>query len=244
VSSVPELPHVAEAVKQRLATQQKRGSMTDAVTDALREAILDGTIPPSTWLREEDLSREFVVSRTPIRESLRRLADENLVVRTANRGSMVQALTLEEILGVYMVREVLEGLAVHTAVTRMPEGMLNELWRVHRESVEAKQANDPARENLLHLEFHRIIRNATGNQLLIRFLGQVEHAVRRAGVSPYRDPTRMEENEAEHLQLIEAIASGDADAAREAAMLHMRKAREARVRALLMAGSESPAIGL
>lgn len=241
---MPELSHVAEVVKQRLASQEKRGSTTEAVTDALREAILDGTIPPSTWLREEDLSREFVVSRTPIRESLRRLADENLVTRTANRGSVVQALTLEEVLGVYMVREQLEGLAVHTAVTRMPEGMLNELLRVHQASVDAQQAKDPVLQNKLHLEFHRIIRNATGNTLLIRFLGQVENAVRRAGVSPYRDPKRLEENAAEHLKLIEAIASGDPEAAREAAMYHMRKAREARVRVLLGAGLDSPSISL
>jgi DNA-binding GntR family transcriptional regulator len=241
---VPELSHVAQTIKERLGAAQKRGSTTDAVTDALREAILDGTIPPSTWLREEDLSREFVVSRTPIRESLRRLADENLVTRTANRGSVVQALTLEEVLGVYMVREALEGLAVHTAVVRMPDGMLKELLSVHQASVEAYEANDPILTNHLHLEFHRIIRNATGNTLLIRFLGQVENAVRRAGVSPYRDPKRLEENAAEHLQLIEAIASGDADAAKAAAMQHMRRAREARVRVLLGVGLDSPKITL
>jgi len=239
---MPELSRVAKGIQERLGSQEKRGSTTDAVTDALREAILDGTIPPSTWLREEDLSREFDVSRTPIRESLRRLADENLVSRTANRGSVVQALTLEEVLGVYMVREVLEGLAVHTAVVRMPPGMLQELLRVHQASVEAFAADDPVLTNKLHLEFHRIIRNATGNALLIRFLGQVENAVRRAGVSPYRDPKRLEENAAEHLKLIEAIASGDADAARAAATHHMRKAREARVRALLGVGLESSGI--
>ncbi len=241
---MPELSHVAQTIKERLGAAQKRGSTTDAVTDALREAILDGTIPPSTWLREEDLSREFVVSRTPIRESLRRLADENLVTRTANRGSVVQALTLEEVLGVYMVREALEGLAVDTAVVRMPTGMLKELLRVHQASVDAFAADDPVLTNKLHLEFHRIIRNATGNTLLIRFLGLVENAVRRAGVSPYRDPKRLEENAAEHLQLIEAIASGDADAAKAAAMQHMRRAREARVRVLLGVGLDSPKITL
>lgn len=233
---MPEWSQVAQTVKERLGSQQKRGSTTDAVTDALREAILDGTIPPSTWLREEDLAREFVVSRTPIRESLRRLADENLVTRTANRGSVVQALTLEEVLGVYMVREVLEGLAVFTAVVRMPEGMLNELMRIHQAGVEAQKSGDLPTVNRLNLEFHRTIRNATGNAYLIRFLNQVENAVRRAGVSSYGDTSRLEDNASEHRQLIEAIASGNPDAARKAAMEHMRRAREARVQALLGAG--------
>lgn len=239
---MPELSHVARTIRERLESQEKRGSTTDAVTDALREAILDGTIPPSTWLREEDLSREFVVSRTPIRESLRRLADENLVTRTANRGSVVQALTLEEILGVYMIREVLEGLAVYSAVSRMPEGMLNELLRVQQASNDAR--DDPQEVNRLHLEFHRIIRNATGNTLLIRFLSQVENTVRRAGANPYRDPKRLEENAAEHQVLMEAIASGNPETAREAAMFHMRKAREARVRVLLGTGLPPTDIGL
>src|ERR1700753_2242511 len=101
-----------------LAAQPQRGSASDAVTNALREAILDGTIAESTWLREEDLARELSVSRTPVREALRRLSDERLTNRVANRGSIVAPMTLDEVLAVYVVRESLEGLAARTVAQR------------------------------------------------------------------------------------------------------------------------------
>src|SRR5688500_8283606 len=96
---------------QHMPSMPNRGSTSDDVTSAVREAILDGTLPPSTWLREHDLAAALQVSRTPVREALMRLADEHLVERVANRGSVVRPMTLEEVLAVYMVRETLEGLA-------------------------------------------------------------------------------------------------------------------------------------
>src|SRR5258705_199033 len=99
-----------------------RGSTTDHVTAALREAILDGLLPPATWLREQDVAAALEVSRTPVREALRQLADEQLVDRSTNRGAVVRAMGLDEVLAVYVVRASLEGLAARTASTRRARG--------------------------------------------------------------------------------------------------------------------------
>ena len=69
------------------------GSTTDVITDVLREAILDGVLAPSTWLREDELASELSVSRTPVRVALRRLSDERLAVRLTNRGTVVTSMT-------------------------------------------------------------------------------------------------------------------------------------------------------
>ncbi len=224
---------IADTVKRHMQ-RNKRGSSTDAVTDALREAILDGVIPSSTWLREDHLAQALAVSRTPIRESLRRLADEHLVTRTANRGSMVQPMTVEDVSALYMIREALEGLAVFTVTSRPPLGMLNRLAETHGAHKAAVANGDTAEGNRKSLEFHRIIRHATANPYLVRFLDQVENMIRRSGVSTYADPDRAVRNLEEHQTIIDAIASGDADAAQDAVAEHMHHAREARVSAMMV----------
>lgn len=227
---------VAESVKRHLQ-RNKRGSTTDAVTDALRDAILDGVIPSSTWLREDHLAQALAVSRTPIRESLRRLADEHLVSRTANRGSMVQPMTVDDVSALYLIREALEGLAVFTVTSRPPLGMLDRLGEIHEAHKAAVAAGDTAEGNRMSLEFHRLIRHSTANAYLVRFLDQVENMIRRSGVSTYADPDRAAMNLDEHQAIIDAIHSGDTNAAQDAVAEHMSHAREARVRAMIGPGN-------
>jgi DNA-binding GntR family transcriptional regulator len=215
-----------------LEAQPQRGSASDAVTNALREAILDGTIAESTWLREEDLARELSVSRTPVREALRRLADERLTNRVANRGSIVAPMTLDEVLAVYVVRESLEGLAARTVAQRRPAGAVEMLYDMHNQMIEHAARRDVEQLAALNLEFHGILRRQAANPYLDLFLTQVEQAVRRFRHSTLDKPERCEKALAEHLRIIEAIAAGDADGAQEAALVHMRNARQARIIAL------------
>jgi DNA-binding GntR family transcriptional regulator len=69
----------------------------------LRKAILDGALRPPAWLRESELARELGVSRTPVREALKRLSGEGLVTITARQGAVVSPMTVEDMLEVYVV---------------------------------------------------------------------------------------------------------------------------------------------
>lgn len=215
-----------------LAAEPQWGSASSAVTDALREAILDGTLAESTWLRESDLARELSVSRTPVREALRRLADERLVHRVANRGSVVSSMTLEEVLAVYSVRETLEGLAARTVALRQPPQAAAMLRDMHERMLRCAEAGSVDQLASLNLEFHRIIRRQAANPYLDLFLTQVEQAVRRFRHSTFTEPGRRRVALEEHLRIIQAIEAGDGEAAQEAALVHMRNARQARLLAL------------
>ncbi|CAN5338130.1 GntR family transcriptional regulator [soil metagenome] len=208
------------------------GSMTDSVTDALREGILSGVLVPMTWLREDEIAQALEVSRTPVREALRRLSDEGLTQRVANRGTVVAPMTMDEIFAVYAVRETLEGLAARHAATRRQPWLIDELTRVHRQMSETDPA-DTAAFATLNLEFHRLLRQASGNSYLERFLRQVEHAVRRFGQTTYSAPGRVQETLDEHFAIVQAIVAGDADEAERCAIHHMRKAREIRLQQFL-----------
>lgn len=223
-------PH---ALRRYLGDGPRRGRTTEAVTDALREAILDGAIPASSWLREDELAAVFEVSRTPVREGLRLLADEGLVVKTANQGAVVAQMSVEDVLALYVVRENLEGLAARLAATRQPPGLADRLDAINDQLAQDAEHGDLATMVRRNLEFHREIRLATGNTYLDRFLGQVEHAVRRLPSSTLAQPERRKAALEEHRAIVAAIRAGDRDAAASAAQLHLRNARASRIADLL-----------
>lgn len=222
---------LAGLMSRYLPVSHQRGQTTEAVTAALREAILDGALPPSTWLREDEVSHAFGVSRTPAREALRRLADEGLANKTANQGTVVAPLSLDDILALYVVREDLEGLAARLASFRRPPKIIAELEHCHARMVAASE--DPIRLMQMNLAFHRLIRQAAGNPYLDRFLTQVEHAVRRLPVTTFAHPGRPQRALDEHAAIVDSIRTGDGAAAEAAARAHMRQAREIRLSMLL-----------
>lgn len=213
----------------------EHGGTTDAVADILREAIFDGTLQSSVWLREKELAQELSVSRTPIREALRRLAAESLVIITPHQGATVAPVTLEFILEVYAVRENLEGLAARLAAKHRSEEHLEQLEKTQGHMRQAAAADKEQIEMLTrtNLAFHKAVRRASGNRYLNQFLTQVEYAVRRFGRSTLEMPGRPEEALEEHDRIVDAIVAGDADAAEEHARGHMQRARELRIQMLL-----------
>lgn len=227
-----DVPGDVKGLREYLDKAPVHGSTTDAITDALREAILDGALPPSSWLREDEIARELKVSRTPVREALRRLADEHLTVRSAHRGTVVAAMSLDDILAVYSVRESLEALAARMTALRQPPGTLEALLDVQSRMDAAADSGDLKALPRLNLDFHRVLRDGSGNPYLQRFLIQVEHAVRRFAHSTFEAPGRPQGVLAEHQAIIAAIAAGDADLAAQRAGEHMRRAREVRLQRL------------
>ncbi|MET0561484.1 MAG: GntR family transcriptional regulator, partial [Gaiellaceae bacterium] len=108
------------------------GTMADDIALALEEAIVSGEIPPGSTLRQEHLSEQFQVSRTPVREALRRLAALGLVSFEPNRGVRVRMLSQDEIREAFMVRAELESLATEIATPKMNDDDLAELERAER----------------------------------------------------------------------------------------------------------------
>lgn len=227
----------AGVVASRIRPRPKRGNTAESVTDALRESILDGLIPASTWLREEDLAAELRVSRTPVREALRRLTAEGLAVRVPNQGVQVTPMTIEDVLAVYTVRENLEGLAARLAANRSGKPLIEELMHIHAAMADCAEADDPDTMYRLNLEFHRIIRESSGNQYLKKFLTLVEHSVRRFGATTYEIPGRMAATIEEHDKIIKAISAGNPGEAEQMAREHMRHTRDARISAFVRANT-------
>lgn len=221
------------SLTQFLIGETARGRATDATTDALREAILTGFLKPGAWLREDDVAAELRVSRTPVREALRMLADEGLVVKTTHQGTVVSGLSLDDIIALYAVREHLEGATARFAAQNRTAALVSRLEELHQRMTAAADAGEPEAIALENRDFHRLLVAAAKNPFLDRFMQQIENAVRRLPTTTYFAPDRPRTGLQEHQAIIEAVAAGDQELAMQAAMQHMRAARDVRLKMAL-----------
>lgn len=139
----------------RLAEMEATSTKADDIAVALEEAIVSGEIAPGTVLRQEHISEQFAVSRTPVREALRRLAALGLVSFVPNRGVRVRTISREELREAFLIRAELESLATELATPRMTDEDLEEL------------AGAETRFSELTLELRRRAREGTQDAELI-----------------------------------------------------------------------------
>jgi DNA-binding GntR family transcriptional regulator len=141
-------------------------SKSDMVADVLRELITDRQLPPGTPLRQRDLAEQFDVSYTPVREALRRLESEGLVVTDVHRGATVARTESEELEENYRILAALEALAGSLAVAKMSDGDLAEIEALYREVVACRPDNERLAE--LNRQFHfRVYECARSPMLLL-----------------------------------------------------------------------------
>ncbi|WP_018467327.1 GntR family transcriptional regulator [Calidithermus timidus] len=136
-----------------MATNPSRPPATspDRVAQQLRERILGGQYPGGTTLRQEELAEEMGVSRMPVREALRQLAAEGLLVLQPHRGAVVAELSIAELEEIYEMRAVLEPLALRLAIPRLGKGQLGE---AEDALDEAGREHDGQRLSELNWKFH------------------------------------------------------------------------------------------
>jgi len=209
-----------------------RGAAVGETTRALREAILDGVLEPDAWLREVAVSAALGVSRTPVREAFSRLEEEGLLARTSGVGAQVTRLSFEDMSAVYQVRGSLESLAADYATRQAKPEHLAEFDRLQERMTRAARSFDLQEFYRANVEFHHLLSVAASNAYLSRLLSTVEVAIRRFG-SRSLSQERMDAVLGEHAAIVDAMRSGDAERAGEAAASHAARARTSTLNRLL-----------
>ncbi len=207
----------------------ERRELRDGVADALRHAIVSGAIPAGSDLVEADLATQFGVSRGPVRDALRELAREGLVVGLPRRGTIVSTLTFADIGEIYEIREGLESTAATLVIERASDAEIAALSS-DVEALEAAWARGSSYEasRALDLAFHRALVTLTGNARLTaiyeQMLSQTQLHIRTVEqVNPrIGEPMRP----SAHRDIIAAVSARDVAAARTAIREHYLYARE------------------
>lgn len=188
--------------------------------EVLRRAILDGRLAAGTRLVQGQLAAELGVSTTPLREALRDLASEGLIVMEPQRGAVVRSLSVAEVTEIYELRMVLEPLALRRSFEHLTPEVIdaaNDLMsRMDRET-------DTARWATLNREFHDLfIAPVAGTRLGHILAGLRDGASVYVGVSLESDPGQLTHAGAEHREFVAAVRQGDLDRALEITTAHLQ----------------------
>jgi len=192
----------------------------------LESAILTGKLKPRERLVEKDLAERLGMSRTPIREALRRLEERGMVRILPHRGAVVSDISPSDVENIYAVRTYLEVLAARLAAQRIsPEG----LDRVaEMEAAHAKLAGgrDVRALMLANDRFHDSIYVATENPCLVELIQQLRRQVHVVRFNAWAQPERIARSVAEHRQMVQAMEVRDEDRLAELTQEHLRIAKD------------------
>ncbi|HRX57330.1 MAG TPA: GntR family transcriptional regulator [Eubacteriales bacterium] len=199
-------------------------SLSEKVYRNLRDGIAEGRYQTGDCLTEMKIAEELGVSRTPVREALKQLELEDLVVSHPNRGVVVKGFSNEDLQDVSTIRHLLEGQAAYWAAERITPELLSELKEVVELMEFYTQKNDV--EHLVQLDsrFHEIVYDASGSRTIRHILASLHHNIRKARQSSLTLPDRAGCSLAEHKKIYHAIESHDASAAKEYMESHVATA--------------------
>tara|TARA_B100000959_G_scaffold256771_1_gene290247 strand:+ start:278 stop:1003 length:726 start_codon:yes stop_codon:yes gene_type:complete len=210
-------------------SQPKTSTLADDVFDQLRIAIVTGEIAPGSKVNEPQLSKQYGISRGPLREAIRRLEGCKLVELKANVGAKVVSLNREQAIEIYEVREVLEGLSCRLAAAKASTEdctRLRELLTQHEQQIQSDYGRRYFQKEG-DLDFHYLIVQLSGNKRLFSMLcGELYHLLRLYRVQTSSEPSRPVRAFKEHHHIVDAIEQGDGELAELLMKRHIANARQ------------------
>src|SRR5687767_2522208 len=205
-------------------------SRSELVYQKLRDAIARGELKPGQRVMEVEVADWLEVSRTPVREALRRLESEGMLRVEPRMGLVVASISRQAMLELYVMREVLEGTAARLCARHASDLEVMELEElVKREDRLQGNFEALARHNRL---FHEAVHRGAHNRYLEKSLSAVNDSMYLLGPSQMLLPERAETARGQHAELLDAIRKRDGDAAEAAARRHVRSAQQQRLKQL------------
>lgn len=195
--------------------------LRDVVFNTLRQAILTGELKPGERLMEIHLANKLGVSRTPIREAIRKLELEGLVTMIPRRGAEVAQITEKSMSDVLEVRRAVDALCVELACERIREEELEALKHACDKFEEAVESGDVKKIAQADVALHDIIVRATGNQRLVQLVNTLSEQMYRYRFEYIKDVSQHRSLVEEHRVIYESILKKDKQTASEAAKLHI-----------------------
>jgi DNA-binding GntR family transcriptional regulator len=197
-----------------------RPSLAELAHQAIRESVLSGAIPMGERIVETRVAEQLGISRAPIREALRRLAEERLVIERPRRGTFVREITASDFIDIYNVRIAIETGAIRLATRR--RASTEPIEETIEQMAAAAELGEEQEVINLELRVHHQICEASGNEHLVALFnsiaGQIRLALALDDDAAYED---LRDIVAEHPPLVETLRSGDEDRAAAAIQQHI-----------------------
>lgn len=197
--------------------------LREVVFETLREAIRKGILKPGERLMEIHLAEQLGVSRTPVREAIRKLELEGYVIMMPRRGTYVSNLSIKDINEVFEIRTSLDSLASGLAAERITDDELEQLQRLLVIIGEAIKEHNMDKIVEADTKFHDVLYQASRNHRLVGIIYNLREQLTSFRSKSMAYPGRLEETLEEHRRIVDTIAQGDVEGAQKAAEYHMER---------------------
>ncbi|MDR1194295.1 MAG: GntR family transcriptional regulator [Peptococcaceae bacterium] len=216
-----------QAARPRLSVDfNSEKPLGEVVYEVLRTAIVKNHFKPGDRLMETELADEMAVSRTPVREAVRKLKAESYVVMTPRKGTYVAALSSQDVDDVFEIRAALEAMAAFQAARRASEDEIRGI----RDCLEAEaviwEGSDLEKTVEADIQFHSLLYRASRNKRVEDLINDLREQTHRLRSSTLSTPGRLRFALEEHRKIIDAIAAREPEAAWRAAQTHIERSRE------------------
>lgn len=214
--------------------------LREVVCESLRDAIRKGILKSGQRIMEIKLAEELGVSRTPVREAIRKLELEGYVVMMPRRGTYVADMSIRDINEIFEIRTALESLSNGLAAEHITEDELEHLQRLlvviggYIKEYEDGPDREAAMDKIVKtdIEFHDLLYHAARNNRLVGIISNLRDQLTRFRTLSMSYPGRLEATLDEHREIVETIANGDGRAARKAAVHHMENSEKTLLKAM------------
>jgi len=194
---------------------------SEAVFSALKSKILGFEYVPGDSLTEIGIAKELNISRTPIREALRRLEHEQLVQIIPHKGAIVTGISEEDIREVYVIRQGLEGISASRATSRLSDGNLAHLEQSLSLAMEKLEQGETDAASTAADEVHHLILSVGGTRRIRRMVANLKELTQRLHEVALRLPGRLKVSIEEHQAVVDALKSRDAEEAERRIRQHI-----------------------
>ncbi|RYF55264.1 MAG: GntR family transcriptional regulator [Comamonadaceae bacterium] len=218
--------NAAVAPQSDFKVQRVASVLRHSVTESIRNAILVGRFKPGERLPERELCEMTGVSRTLVREALRQLESEGLIIVIPHRGPVVERLLPEQAMGIYQVREELEGLACQLFAEHASDASLTALQEAFKALKQALLNGSPLEQLATKNAFYHELLEGAGNEALTTTLRLLNSRVMLLRSTSMQAPGRAKKSVAELSDLLDALVARNGKAARKAGSLHVRNASQ------------------
>ena len=188
-------------------------TIRDQVYQILRDEICAGKYAPGSWLQETELTEYLGVSRSPVREALRRLVADGLLMEIPNKGVFVKEFTCRDIDEIFDMRVMLESYAIRKSRSRMTSARLQKLFDILEELERTHAAGDLAAYTQIDEVLHNRIVELSENSLVIYTYDRVRSMNQQFRVLSLTSHRRFDESLEEHRQIVQSLAVGDVETA-------------------------------
>ena len=202
-------------------------SIADQIFEKLERDILSGKYPRGEILSEQRLSAELGVSRTPVREAIRRLQQEN-ILEDSSRGAVVVGVSRGDMLDMYEIRMRLEGLAARRAAENVTAAQLEEMRdTLDLQHLYCGRERSDSSDQIKNLDsrFHELLYAASGSKTYFDVLSRLHKKIAKYRKASIRKGSRAAESIREHEAIYAALAAHDPELAQEAVQRHTEQAR-------------------